>query len=307
MKHRDVILDAVQTLRRGGVVGVPTETVYGLAGDATNPLAVAAIFSLKGRPATNPLIVHVASIDVAKRFVEWDSRATILFDRFAPGPISVVLPRRGDSNIVNAVTAGRDTVAIRIPNHPLTLELLRRFDGGLAAPSANKSNHVSPTSAAHVRAEFTEAELPLILDGGPCEVGIESTVIDLTRTPAVVLRPGRIRMDELRERIGPVEPFVGSVAANVAATSPGQHERHYSPRSPAFFVESAGTIELEPGEALLRLDATPEQAERSFYRRLRELDATSPRAIVIELPPDLPAWTALRDRILRATAGRRRG
>ena len=165
---------AVSILRRGGIVAFPTETVYGLGADATNPRAVDRIFQIKGRPSTNPLIVHVADGQVARRYAsEFPVAATKLVARFFPGPLTIVLPKA--PSIVDEVTAGLDTVGLRSPNHPLALELLRRFDGAIAAPSANKSTRVSPTTAQHVRDELGEA-VALLLDGGPCEVGIESTV-----------------------------------------------------------------------------------------------------------------------------------
>jgi L-threonylcarbamoyladenylate synthase len=290
----------VQQLRSGGVVGMPTETVYGLAADATSRDAVAHVFALKGRPATNPLIVHVASIDVAKRFVHWDDRATTLFDRFAPGPISVVLPKRSDGGVCDLVTAGKSTVAIRIPNHPLALELLRAFDGALAAPSANRSNYVSPTSADHVRAEFGDS-VP-VLDGGPCMVGIESTVLDLTTSPQpTILRPGHITRSQIASVIGPVDVFVGHVKTDVAANSPGQHAKHYAPRSRAVRFGARSREAIPAGAVELHLPADPTEAARVFYARLREIDASGPECIAIELPPDAPEWAALRDRILRAT------
>jgi L-threonylcarbamoyladenylate synthase len=224
------LMQAVERLRAGDVVGMPTETVYGLAADATNAAAVARVFALKGRLSTNPLIVHVESVEVAERYAVFNDAARSLFARFSPGPLTIVLPvRRGrqlplplplgegggeglkrtrelsapplhgphsdpvpegeGTSISRLVTAGLETVGIRIPDHPVALELLRAFDGALAAPSANKSNRTSPTTAAHVRAEFGQ-EL-LVLDGGPCRVGIESTVLDLSREVPMIVRPER--------------------------------------------------------------------------------------------------------------------
>lgn len=293
------ISDAVRLLRTGEVVGMPTETVYGLAADARRDDAVARVFELKGRPSTNPLIVHVASVEIAERYAVVDDRARQLFATFSPGPLTIVLPLRAE--ITSLVTAGLATVGIRIPKHSLALELLRAFDGPLAAPSANRSNHVSPTTAEHVRAEFGDSVS--VIDGGPCEVGIESTVLSLATATPTILRPGSVSREAIEAIVGPVDQFLGSVARDVAAHSPGQHERHYAPRSPAFRIER-GELDTSSGlrpANLLRLPADPEHAAREFYARLRELDAGRPDEILIELPPDEPRWAALRDRITRAT------
>src|SRR5215213_843812 len=179
------IQSAVRVLRRGGLVVFPTETVYGLGADATNADAVARIFAAKGRPSTNPLIVHVADIETAKRYAAaWTDAAQTLAAVWWPGPLTLVVPKR--PQIVDAATAGRATVALRVPDHPVALEMLRAFEGPVAAPSANKSNHVSPTTADHVREELGDA-VEVVLDGGPCRVGIESTVVDLTGPRPVIL------------------------------------------------------------------------------------------------------------------------
>lgn len=318
---------AVTILRAGGVVGMPTETVYGLAADARRDDAVARVFALKGRPSTNPLIVHVASVEVAERYAIVDDRARRLFALFAPGPLTIVLPRRenahgspsvgADRRVCNLVTAGLDTVGIRIPNHPVAIELLSAFDGPIAAPSANVSNHVSPTTAQHVRDEFSDA-VP-VLDGGACAVGVESTVLSLAGAMPRLLRPGAITQAEIEAVIGPVERFVGHLSPTVAAASPGQQEKHYAPRSPAFRFTSGGPMPAVAGRAVaIVLNALPAgwrreafvdvhalgdpaSAARGLYATLREVDAQRPEAIFVELPEDAPEWTALRDRILRAT------
>jgi L-threonylcarbamoyladenylate synthase len=301
----DQIRHAVDLLRRGDVVGMPTETVYGLAGDASNTHAVERIFRLKGRPSTNPLIVHVASIKVAERFVATiDDRVRALAARFWPGPLTIVLPAR-PGTIAPAVTAGLSTVGIRVPSHPVALDLLNEFDGGVAAPSANRSNHVSPTTADHVRCEFGESVL--VLDGGPCDVGLESTVVDVTGDAPMILRPGAITRAILEEQIGPVGESKGHVEANQPARSPGQQSRHYAPAAPAFRVltiDEATGLAAQIGGVVLQWPDDPVDAARTFYARLRELDATRPAAIVIVLPPDESAWAALRDRVLRATSRR---
>ena len=311
------IQSAVERLRSGGVVGLPTETVYGLAADARSAAAVARVFALKGRPSTNPLIVHVASVDVAERYAAIDDRARRLFAAFAPGPLTIVLPRRAGGGICDGVTAGLDTVGIRIPAHPVALALLEAFDGPIAAPSANVSNHVSPTTAAHVRDEFGDA-VP-VLDGGPCAVGVESTVLSFAGDRPRLLRPGAVTRAALEAVIGPVDRFVGHVSPAVAAASPGQHEKHYAPRSPAFRFDAGDAVPSVAGRAVaIVLDRLPAgwpreafadvrrlgdaaSAARSLYATLRHVDAARPDAIYVECPPDEAEWSAVRDRILRAT------
>lgn len=295
-----MIEQAIQTLHSGQLVVIPTETVYGLAADATNADAVHRIFKLKGRPASNPLIVHVASRDAAERCViDFPDEAKLLVDRFWPGPLTLVLPKA--ACIPPIVTAGRDTVAVRVPDHPLTLELLRAFDGPLAAPSANRSNHVSPTTAQHVRDEFGE-QCPLILDGGPCVVGIESTVLDLSSKPFRILRPGAITQPMIEAIVGRVEmPHLLHVGPH-AASSPGQHLVHYAPRTPAFHFEPQQRPQLEGSNAaIIDLPLDARAFERNLYARLRWLDEQHLEAIYVELPPDSPEWSASRDRVLRAT------
>lgn len=313
---------AVELLRAGRLVAFATETVYGLGADATNAAAVARIFAAKGRPNTNPLIVHVHSVEVAKRYVShWPDFAQCLAERFWPGPLTIVLPknqsvtpskrppprpsprvpRQGECSIVDLVTAGLSTVGIRIPNHPVAVELLRAFDGAVAAPSANKSNHVSPTTAQHVRDELGDA-VDLILDGGPCAVGIESTVLDLSSSSPRILRPGGVTREEIEEVIGAVE--AGTVVSKLTtpARSPGQQETHYAPRTPAFRYELAQRARIDLSDAaIIELTLDPATYARNFYARLRLLDTQQLRAIYIELPPDRPAWVAVRDRIIRAT------
>lgn len=297
-----LIRSAAEILRRGGLVAFPTETVYGLGADATNPAAVAKIFAAKGRPGTNPLIVHVADAEVARRYVAaWPAAAGALAERFWPGPLTLVLPKR-PGLVVDAVTAGLPTVGVRVPNHPLALRLLRAFDGPVAAPSANLSNHVSPTTAQHVREELG-AKVDLILDGGACDVGIESTVLDLSAARPAILRPGRVTRAEIESVIGPVADLAGQVSpAEAAAASPGQHERHYAPRTTAYRFNPADRPMLDLADAaILDLALDPAAYARHFYARLRLLDRQGLRAIYVEMPPDAPEWAAVRDRIARAT------
>src|SRR5688572_29815393 len=229
---------AVALLREGRLVAIPTETVYGLAADATSEPAVRRIFEAKRRPPTNPLIVHVADVETAKRYAaHWTHSAQTLAEAFWPGPLTLVLQKT--PAIPGVVTAGRATVGLRAPNHPLALQLLRAFDGPIAAPSANRSNRVSPTTAQHVRDELGDA-VDLVLDGGPCTVGIESTVLDLSGDAPRVLRPGAVTREQIESLIGPMEVMKDSVTeVTLPATSPGQHAVHYAPRTPAYRFDAS--------------------------------------------------------------------
>lgn len=313
-----LIEQAAALLRRGGLVAFPTETVYGLGADATNPAAVVRIFAAKGRPATNPLIIHVADAGVAQRYAaHWPEVAARLARRFWPGPLTIVLPKR--PIIVDGATAGLGTLGLRCPDHPLALELLRAFDGPVAAPSANRSTRVSPTTAQHVRDELGDA-VDLVLDGGACTVGIESTVLDLAGDTPTVLRPGAVTAEMIEGEIGPVRLFAGSAPVSQAASSPGQHAIHYSPVTPAYRFElsdaekviewrdgpfavlaisSASAIAASAGR-MIEMPADPAEYARILYATLRSLDDLDLRAILIELPPAAPQWLALRDRLARA-------
>jgi len=309
--------DAVESLRGGALVGMPTETVYGLAGDASNPQAIQRIFALKGRPADHPLIVHLADaaqLDTWAR--EIPPAAKLLALRFWPGPLTLILKR---ARTVNAlITGGQDTVGVRVPAHPVALALLTAFGGGLAAPSANRFGHVSPTTAQHVREEFGEA-LPIVLDGGPCTIGIESTIVDLSGSAPRILRPGRIAVDALEGALGQ------RLEAGAIADSPrvsGAHASHYAPRTPAELIDTGQlaarlaallregeTIrvialgELPRGADGLELPAQPNDYARHLYAALRAMDAEGADRILVQAPPDAPAWQAVRDRLQRATAG----
>ena len=313
---------AVHLLKQGRLVAFPTETVYGLGADATNPAAIDLIYQTKGRPSTNPLIIHVATAEIAKRYVtDWPLAASRLAEQIWPGPLTIVLPK--NSIIPDNATAGLQTVALRIPNHPLALELLRAFDGPLAAPSANRSTRVSPTTAQHVRDEFPAAgaddasEPAMILDGGPCTVGIESTVLDLTTATPTILRPGQVTAADLLPIIGPVATRQTITPTTTAAHSPGQHEIHYAPRTPAFHFTTAqrglipppddiGLIALSPlrvfkdWEKIVAMPNDPAEYAQHLYAVLRKLDSMNLRAIYIEIPPDRPEWLAIRDRLMRA-------
>lgn len=306
---------AVAILQRGGLVAFPTETVYGLGADATNARAVERVFASKGRPPANPLIVHVSDELVARRYAtEWPLAASRLAPRFWPGPLTLVLPR--SPAIAPAVSAGLNTVGLRVPDHPLALQLLETFAGPVAAPSANRSNRISPTTAEHVRDELGDA-VDLILDGGPCSVGIESTVLDLTSEEPTILRPGGVSRQEIEAAIGPVNVASGSDDAASPSVSPGRQETHYAPRTPAYrftgslSADTTGAAVLLVGAErrlrrvrdvpILELPGTPEQYAQHFYAALRELDGMGRRAIFVQIPPDEPRWAAVRDRIIRAT------
>lgn len=318
MPEYDPIAWAAHLLRTGRIVAFPTETVYGLGADAANAHAVARIFEAKGRPAVNPLIVHAAHIEAARRCVAaWPESAQRLAERFWPGPLTLVLPR--GPGVVGRATAGGPTVGVRVPDHPLALKMLRHFGGGVAAPSANRSNHVSPTTAQHVREDLGDA-VDFILDGGPCRVGIESTVLSLATPVPTVLRPGGVSVEQLRAVLGEVRIRGGSDMG--VADSPGRQSRHYAPRARAVAFEARDRCRLpadRPNVALMVLDpqaaeprpggqvtAMPHEPEgyaRHFYRVLRDLDSLPGIAeIQIELPPDEPRWAAVRDRIQRATS-----
>ena len=304
--------DAVAALRRGEVIGLPTETVYGLAADASDPAAVARVFALKGRPADHPLIVHlgdVALLDVWARAVP--AAARTLAARFWPGPLTLVLSRA--AQVLDAVTGGQDTVALRLPAHPLARAVLQAFGGGLAAPSANRFGRISPTRPEHVRAEFGDA-VACILDGGPCAVGIESTIVDLSGSMPRILRPGAITRAMLEAALG------ASVAEDRADSSPrvsGALPAHYAPVTPLELLAAAALRARlhEPGVLLLthgieisaaaglRLPADAAGYAQSLYAALRELDARGARRLLVEQVPDDPAWAGVRDRLQRAAAG----
>lgn len=320
---------AAEILARGGVVAFPTETVYGLGADASNAAAVRRVFVIKGRPATNPVIVHVADVEQAMRCVRgWPAGAEKLAERFWPGPLTIVLPK--SDVIAPEVTAGGDTVGVRVPDHPVALGMLNQFARlggvGVAAPSANRSSHVSPTTAQHVRDDLgatgTAPQAPdLILDGGPCMIGIESTVISLATPVPTVLRPGGISVEALCELLGDVQIRGGSDVG--PAASPGRQQRHYAPRAKVivFTGEQRGRVPATSDKtAILALSPLERPAPRKsrnivdmpnnparyaehFYRILRELDAQGAREVWIELPPDMPQWRAVRDRIMRASWG----
>jgi L-threonylcarbamoyladenylate synthase len=319
------IAQAVEVLKRGGLVAVPTETVYGLAADASNEAAVRAIFAAKGRPADHPVIVHVADASALDAWArEVPDSARTLAAAFWPGPLTLVLKR--SPRALDVVTGGQDTVGLRCPAHPWARALLQAFGGALAAPSANRFGHLSPTTAEHVRADLGEkptGALDLILDGGACPVGIESTIVDLSGAQPTLLRPGSITRLDLEQALGaPVaEP------GDDAPRAPGRLERHYAPRTPLEVVpvDRLGSrlaalfhlrvAVLAPADVLATLRAAPavqvpapEDAEayaRELYANLHELDQAGAERIVVSAPPAGPEWAAIRDRLRRAQTGSR--
>jgi len=326
------IAAAVEILKAGGLVAFATETVYGLGADARQSAAVRGIFSAKGRPGTNPLIVHVADELVARRYARhWPQEASKLAAAFWPGPLTIVVAKA--PSIVDEVTAGKETVALRVPAHPIALELLRRFGGPIAAPSANRSGRVSPTTAEHVRKEL-EDRVGLILDGGPCEVGIESTVLNLSGLDGnaeahkpIILRPGGISRAKIEALIGPVELFSGQTPDNQPASSPGLQSVHYSPATPTYRFEygnvsrvaaiynsgaggkvvvlaitnSAAFSQMQSVNEVIEMPTTATAYATALYSALHCADALGVAAIWVEMPPDEPDWGAVRDRLLRAS------
>lgn len=313
------IADAAARLRAGGVVVFPTETVYGLGADTFNTAAVGLIYQLKGRPLNNPLIAHVREARDARRLTtRWDDRCEALAARFWPGPLTFVLPKSHE--VPTRSTAGLPTIAVRSPAHPVARDLLALAGSPVSAPSANRSGHVSPTRAEHVMQDFANVRDLWVIDGGPCEVGIESTVLDLTvRTPRI-LRPGGVTAAQLREVLGEVsQPMIAR-----QSISPGTAESHYAPTTPATLVDAAELRDwlersTQPMAALCfdpaaihpphRAIAMPRDAEsyaNHLYHALREADEWRLARILIERPPmqgdSAELWSAVMDRLQRATA-----
>jgi L-threonylcarbamoyladenylate synthase len=305
--------DGARLLRAGQLVAFPTETVYGLGADATSGTAVAALYAAKGRPRFNPLIAHVADFQTALKYVDVNGKAAKLAEVFWPGPLTLVLPRRPDSAISELVTAGLDTLAIRVPSHPIARDLLRRANVPVAAPSANMSGHVSPTTAAHVAADL-RAKVAMILDGGPTEHGLESTVVAVDGKSVTILRPGALTAAQIEKVVG---GHVGrSYDAGVQPRSPGQLESHYAPH--AAVRMNATTIAA--GEALLAFGPSPPvtvgpvinlsprgdlvEAAANFFAALRTLDQPHINCIAVCHIPNAGLGEAINDRLERASKGR---
>lgn len=314
---------AADLLRAGEVVALPTETVYGLAANALDEAAVRRIFAVKGRPAHNPIIVHVADEAMARRCVaEWPTTAARLAHAFWPGPLTLVLPRA--PIISDAVTAGGATVGVRWPSHPFVQAVIRECGFPLAAPSANPSNELSPTTAEHVLKRLG-GRIPLIVDGGPTQVGIESSVLDVTTLPAWLLRPGIISVEALRAVVGAV--VSGEESSGGALRSPGRLPRHYSPRARLLVWQWRDDAELRarlsaegltairthvvahtriPSQGgLSGVSVIPHDAEafaRALYAELHRCDETGAEWVVVEAVPDAPEWHGVADRLRRASA-----
>ena len=320
------ISTAARLLRAGRLVAFPTETVYGLGANALDPEAVARIYAVKGRPATSPLIVHVASIEMVHSLVAvWPDIADRLARRFWPGPLTLVLPigrvgpglrpgqaERSPATIPLLVTAGLPTVGLRMPAHPVALALIRAAGVPLAAPSANRFTQLSPTTADHVRRSLG-SDVDLVLDGGPCQVGIESTVLSLAGPKPVLLRPGGISRAELVAVIGPVAS--AEEVRDGAHPAPGMHPRHYSPRTPLLLVKDGKVPDRGKGIYLrhkhppsradiktVQMPATAPDYATALYDKLHEADATSYDWIAVDILPDSPDWEAVQDRLHRAAA-----
>lgn len=343
----DAIAQAVQILKSGHLVAIPTETVYGLAADAANPVAINKIFSTKGRPAGHPLIVHIADprpnqLNQEEKYIAWEralslwardvpSEAMLLATAFWPGPLTMILPK--SKHVLAEITGGQETVGIRCPNHPVALELLTKFGGGLAAPSANKFGHVSPTTADHVHDEFPDL---FVLDGGPCDVGIESTIVDLTRLDRVgpvILRPGAISQEQIDKVLGIASSSEIKNLQNVSEGSPrvsGSLSAHYAPRTKLILYRDGVSLideHLKPADKLAWvhfegvnkvklpenvaasqwteyvLPNNPVELARNLYATLRSLDKLNYKLILFQDLPTGVLWDAVRDRLSRAAIG----
>ena len=276
---------AAELLRAGKLVAFPTETVYGLGANALDEAAVRSIFEAKGRPESSPLIVHVTGIEMARGLAaEWPRRAELLARRYWPGPLTIIVPKK--PHVPDLVTAGLPSVGLRMPAHPVALALLEAAGIPIAAPSANRFTQLSPTTAEHVRETFPDV---FTLDGGACTVGIESTVMSLAGMVPRILRPGMITQDQIEEVIGPVETGAGP-------ESPGQHPRHYSPRTPVIL----GTPPREGRGVHPDMPRDAAQYAEQLYSTLHDLDRQGYDWIALDLPPDTPEWAGVRDRLQRA-------
>lgn len=310
---------AVATLRAGGLVAFPTETVYGLGADASNPVAIKKVFAAKGRPHDHPLIVHIAS---SAQWHDWAQdippAAHTLAQKFWPGPLTLILKRA--HGVSDLITGGQDTVALRVPSHPLAQALLKAFGGGVVGPSANRFGRVSATTAEHVRQEFGDS-IDCVLDGGACEVGIESTIIDVSSAKCALLRPGRITALQIESALGELLAMPDAQSPR----APGALEKHYAPRTPLMLVEGDLIDELTRSFARqgkrvavlarnahqplidklvwIAAPAAPAGYAHDLYDNLRQLDAAACDVMLVEEPPLAIEWTAVRDRLGRAAAG----
>ena len=326
--EHDLIQRAAKVLHDGGLVAFPTETVYGLGAHALNAAAVLRIFEAKGRPAWNPLIVHVATVQDARALtMSWPESAELLANAFWPGPLTLVLPKL--DSVPDVVTAGLAGVAIRVPSHPVALALIRALNGPIAAPSANRFTELSPTTALHVQNSLG-ARVDMILNGGSCDVGIESTVLDLTAGIPTLLRPGVISHDQIVSVLGRDVRVAaqGTDVEGEARLSPGRTERHYAPRADTWLFDAgewdtmAGALRefqarnsgatvaalvldwslpLHTETRAVRMPRDPLAYARNLYAALHELDAAGYSVVAVERPPAGDAWAGVRDRLERAT------
>jgi L-threonylcarbamoyladenylate synthase len=318
----DNVARAAAHLRAGGLVAFPTETVYGLGADAANELAVRKIFQIKGRPYDHPLIVHLAD---AMQMDDWaidiSPDARKLAQLFWPGPLTIILKKQPE--VLSCVTGNQDTVALRVPSHPIAQALLREFGNGLVAPSANKFTHISPTTASAVLEEFGQ-DIEFILDGGACDVGLESTIIDMSGDQPVLLRPGKISRATLSEILG--KDIIAATHEKSATRAPGMHHVHYAPTTKtvliepnnmATFLQTLRASDLPIGLVMyshldllqnnhpdvyyVKMPADPVQYAHELYRTLRAMDNQQYKRIVIEAVPNDEAWDAIRDRLHKAS------
>lgn len=317
------ILEAADLIKSGDVVAFPTETVYGLGANALDGMAVAKIFAAKNRPAINPVIIHVARREDAEKYVECDARAKGLMQAFWPGPLTMILPRKKDGGVSDLVSAGLDTVAIRMPDHPVALSLIEKAGVPVAAPSANASGEPSATTPRHVE-QSLGGRVPFILAGGACGVGLESTVLDLSGEVPVIVRPGAITAEDLEDYLGAVAYDLGS---HDKPRSPGQLLKHYAPSIPL----RMNAVDVEEGEALLAFGSTKfmgiktggfanqlpntkfknlsengdlNEAASNLFSMLRDLDSKENKGIAVMAVPDVGLGLAINDRLRRAAQGR---
>jgi L-threonylcarbamoyladenylate synthase len=309
--------EAARVLREGGLVAFPTETVYGLGADATNPAAVDALFAVKGRPSGHPLIVHLGQRQLLDAWAtDVDPRAQRLAEAFWPGPLTLVVPR--GSQVPDAVTGGRDTVGLRVPNHPVALDLLEAFGGGVAAPSANRFGHVSPTTPQHVLRDLA-GRIDLVVDGGPCSVGLESTIVEVVGGPVTLLRPGGVPIERIEEVLG--EPVVDGRRGE--ARAPGMLASHYAPRATVEILDldglqariaemgsrstavlTAGKVDVPSGVFRWQLPPDADGFASRLYAALREADVLGVEHVVVVPPSEGPLAEAITDRLRKAASPR---
>jgi L-threonylcarbamoyladenylate synthase len=305
---------AAKLLARGELVAVPTETVYGLAGDAADAEAVRRIFAAKGRPADHPLIVHLPDSEAMNDWArEVPVSARRLARAFWPGPLTLILPKA--DHVADVVTGGQQTIGLRVPEHPVALKLLKIFGRAVAAPSANRFGRISPTTADHVISEFKGLDtVAAVIDGGPCDIGVESTIVDCSGARPRILRPGMINLDRLSQALGEVPVLAGESEGPRAS---GRLPSHYAPETRVELVDGETLSKPDPAAAVLALGNTldpggfkawhslpddPTDYARGLYAALRHLDTLGAERILVQRPPEQPAWSAIHDRLKRATA-----